>query len=148
MENLTYWEHRPHASAGGRHPIDIFIINTEDSKNSIYLYQPIFHSLAALDCQKEKVSELIEAINNVLPIQKGTIIWFGAQFAKTLSKYRNGESLVWKDVGVLTATITLVAEALNLNCCPLGITGEPFVSQIFASEKEVVGVGGILIGGR
>jgi len=76
------------------------------------------------------------------------MLWFAAQFDRTLSRYNNGESLVWRDSGALAATIALVAECLHLSSCAIGITGEPFISQILDSKGALVGVGGLLIGQR
>lgn len=141
------WEHRPAPSAGGRHPIDIFVLDINKETTAVYLYQNAFHSLAELQLDKSKVSQLIVKAEEIIPRSQATIIWLGAQFERTTSRYEYGESLVWKDAGALTSTIALVAESLELNCCPLGITGEPYFSKAF-NTNQIVGVGGIYVGNR
>lgn len=141
----TRWEHRPSPSAGGRHPIDIFIIDIKEAKITIYLYQNIPHALAHINVNNNKLLNFLVETEKILPRQDATILWLGAQFDRTLSRYQNGESLVWKDAGILISTIFFVAEALEINCCPIGITGEPCFSQLFQTTK-VKGVGGIYIG--
>lgn len=142
----TRWEHRPSPSAGGRHPIDVFVVESNSNYERLFLYQPVPHALAQLQIDKKYLRKLLDAIDDVLPIQKASVIWFGAQFARTLSRYKHGESLVWKDAGALTAIISLVAESLKLSSCPVGITGEPYFSRCIQSS-EVLGVGGVLLGG-
>lgn len=143
----TRWEHRPSPSAGGRHPIDIFVLDINKGKTTFFLYQNANHSLAELQLNNDFVLQLIDKSEEVLPRNQATIIWLGAQFDRTMSRYEYGESLVWKDSGVLTSIIALVAESLELNCCPLGITGEPYFSKAFKTS-QLVGVGGIYVGSR
>ena len=94
------------------------------------------------------LSRFLTSIDQVVSVGQGTIIWFGAQFDRTLSRYKDGESLVWRDTGALIATISLVAECLNLNCCALVIIGEPHFSQLLNSKGIVIGVGGLLVGSK
>jgi SagB-type dehydrogenase family enzyme len=143
--SASRWQHRSAPSAGGRHPIDLFVIEPHGSDETIFLYQPESHCLAKLRSAKNEISNLILEANNVLPSQQATIVWFGAQFDRTMSKYEHGESLVWKDAGALISVMALVAEALQLKFCPLGITGEPFISRTFQTKK-LSGVGGVYIG--
>ncbi len=78
----------------------------------------------------------------------GVILWFAAQFARTRAFYEQADSLVWRDAGALVATVALLAETLDLACCPLGVTGEPLLSQVLGSDDAVVGAGGCMIGAR
>lgn len=144
-EDGIRWEHRPVPSSGGRHPIDIFIIDEKEEKPTLCLYQNTPHALAKLNVNQKTLIELLININNIVPKQNATIIWFGAQFDRISSKYKYGESLVWRDAGALLATLSFVAESLDLNYCPVGITGEPYFSKMLRTKK-VIGVGGIYIG--
>lgn len=136
-------EHRPSPSAGGLHPIDLII--REGNKSLVYDSQT--HSLAEISVNDSTMLKLGELADAVFPCGEGTTIWFGAQHQKTAAKYDNSESLIWRDAGALIATMNLVAEYLELNFCPFGITGEPFLSEALESEA-VVGVGGICVGTR
>ena len=143
------WQHRPSPSAGGRHPVDLFVVDLHTSSEEIFLYDPISHALSRLVISElTYLYQLIEFSNQILPLDQATIIWFGGQFERTMSKYEDGESLVWRDAGALIATLSLVAESLQLNCCALGITGEPLFSQMLKSKGKVTGVGGLVIGER
>lgn len=143
--NQARWEHRASPSAGGRHPIDVFVINRPSARNTLSLYDPVSHALAELAIPGTGLDAIVARIDNVLPIGKANVILFGAQYRRTLSKYQNAESLVWRDAGVLLATFSLVAEALSLNCCAFGITGEPDLSRLLKTNL-VFGAGGMLVG--
>lgn len=138
-------QHRCAPSGGGIHPVDILLL--ERTRNCLLLYDPMAHALCELGNTKApKIGSLLRRIKRVVSIEEAQVFWFAAEFNRTLSRYRNGESIVWRDAGVLVAMFCLVAEALNLNCCPLGLTGEPFVSEFLNSSGLVVGVGGCLVG--
>lgn len=144
------WQHRPAPSAGGKHPIDLLVLKDEDGSSVAEIYEPTPHSLGRLKLASgtQALNQFLRRVNQVLPVEDGTVVWFAAQFDRTLSKYENGESLVWRDCGALMATISLVAECLALNSCGVGITGEPDISQMLSSENTVVGVGGLIVGCR
>ena len=141
------WQHRPSPSGGGRHPLDLLVWQSDTVGPC--LYDPIAHSLVELNANTPSAGEeLIAHTRHIVPFKTASLIWFAAQFDRTLSRYQHGESVVWRDAGVLTAAICLIAEALGLSCCPLGITGEPFISRLLGSKSLVVGAGGLLIGRR
>lgn len=143
------WQHRPTPSGGGRHPIDIIVCNYKRGFDSLELYDPISHSLGILDIEHPTIVEkLIAQLTRIIPFDEATIILFAAQFQKTMASYKNGESLVWRDSGALLATIYFVSEAMNLNCCGIGITTEPFLSEALGSKDLVLGTGGCLVGKR
>jgi len=143
------WEHRPAPSAGGRHPVDLLVVSDNRAENVAYIYDPFAHALNRIQIQGPgKVTGLVREVNNIVSCRGATIIWHLAQFARTLSKYVDGESLVWRDAGALLATMGLVAEALRLSFCAIGITGEPWVSEMLDSKGAVVGVGGCIVGSR
>lgn len=141
------WEHRPSPSGGGRHPIDVFILKQGHINLELHLYQSISHALSLLRTDHESVKNLMLEAERILPPEEATILWFGAQFERTLSRYEYGDSIVWKDAGALTATFSFVAEAFNLNFCPIGITGEPYFSQCLKTTK-LTGMGGACVGSQ
>lgn len=142
------WQHRGTPSGGGCHPIDIVVMGSKGSKFKCALYDPAAHALNALQLPDGiNCESLREIIAEVLPAQSGSVLLFVADFAKTLTRYEGGESLVWRDAGCLLATIGLTAEALNLNCCALGFKGDSVIAQIFG-DSTLTGVGGCIIGSR
>lgn len=143
------WQHRHVPSGGGRHPIDLIVIRNIKNGPTVDLYDPYGHALVRINvANHKKLNLLLKKVNNILPFNEGALIWFVAQFDRTMSKYANGECLVWLDAGAILATIYLVAEAFHLNCCAVGITGEPWVSDFLSSNYLAEGVCGCLIGSR
>jgi SagB-type dehydrogenase family enzyme len=147
--NFPRWQHRPTPSAGGRHPIDLLVFGEEHEGRVVYLYDALSHALSRITVSdNENLDRFFSLLNEVIDVEQATVVWCAAQFARTLSRYENGESLVWRDAGALIANISLVAECLGLNCCAVGITGEPYVSGFLDSRQSVLGAGGVLVGQR
>lgn len=135
--------YRPVASAGAIHPITI-LVNTENDE--WFKYDGLAHALRRLANSADLVG-LRESIKNILDPQDGIILFFVAEPGKTLSKYSNGISLIWRDAGVILGHIALLAESYGLSYCPLGLTGDDWVKKIDIDNK-LAGVGMAIIGAR
>jgi SagB-type dehydrogenase family enzyme len=142
------WQHAATPSAGGCHPIDILIIGVADEANAVFYYDPIGHALAHISEPNEEARGKLQqvAIQSSGAKSLGTLFWFAAQPSKTHSRYNNPGSLIWRDSGALLATIGIIAEALSLNCCALGPTGNPMIARMINGKDFVVGTGGCIVG--
>lgn len=136
-------EHRATPSAGAIHPIHVLINIPGDYR--WWLYQPQGHYLVELIKAPERLAGLLEHSSRVLEGPWAVRVLFVAEPGKTLAKYDEGSSLVWRDAGALLAVIALTAHAQGLTFCPLGITGEPWASSL-ADEGQLAGVGFGLLG--
>lgn len=136
-------EHRAAPSAGAIHPIHLIV--RRPNEHRWFLYKPNTHQLVELICATERLAGLYEFSLQVLGAEEATRILFLAEPGKTLGKYKNGSSLVWRDAGVLLGIMALTATAQGLNFCPLGITGEPWASAL-ADKGKLAGVGLALLG--
>lgn len=136
-------EHRAAPSAGAIHPIHIVVKRPGDDR--WWLYEPKAHQLVELKQASAKLAGLYDLSLQVLKGDKATRFLFLAEPGKTLGKYQDGCSLVWRDVGALLGVMALTATALGLNFCPLGITGEPWASAL-ADQGKLAGVGLALLG--
>ncbi|EKT4493103.1 nitroreductase family protein [Pseudomonas sp. YQ_6] len=136
-------EHRAAPSAGAIHPIHVVLKRPGDSR--WWLYQPITHELLELKKARLKFDGLFEHSQAVMSQEQATCILFLAEPGKTLGKYQNGCSLVWRDAGVLLGVMALTAVAQGLSFCPLGITGEPWASSL-ADQGQLAGVGLAFLG--
>jgi len=146
QENGYILTHRGTPSAGARHPIDMLIINqTLLNSNLPHYYNPFEHTLNKLDLSAQLVVDFIEHINAIISITNATIIWFVAHSERTEAKYENPETLIWRDAGALINSIQLTCAASNINCCPVGSLGEPFIGNFF-NQTDIFGAGGLLIG--
>jgi len=135
---------RPVPSPGAIHSIHLVLSNQRDCW---LRYDPGQHGLAPLGEIGIRLTGLWEAISQVVNPQDGTALLFIAEPGKIYAKYQYGNSLIWRDAGVIIGHMALVAEALHLNFCPLGITGEPWVSSL-SRLYQFVGVGVALLGSR
>lgn len=135
---------RPAPSAGAIHPIHLILGDQDDNW---LRYDSDQHGLSQLSSIGSVLAGLRPAISEVTEPEAGTVLLFVAEPGKTYSKYKSADSLIWRDAGVLIGHMALVAEALELNFCPLGITGEPWVSKL-DNQRHLFGVGLALLGSR
>lgn len=133
----------PTPSAGGLQSQNILV---QTSQTGLLFYDPVSHSLSAIADSVSISTALFESAMRVIPAPQATALWFAGDEALLSSKYENAESLLWRDSGCLAATLSVVAEALDINACILGITGEPYLSDFF--NGNLSGFGGIVLGGR
>jgi len=88
-------------------------------------------------------------LNNDFAEKLPLIFLFTALLPRTLSKYKNGLSLIWRDAGALITTISLVAEGLQLSSCPLGFSKPLINSDSFGiDEGDAWVMGGMVIGDK
>lgn len=140
------WQARPAPSAGGRHPIDVLIVEPTDNGWEVGVYDPFAHCICKLSVDQSIVEDFLLELADIVSIQHATILWCVAQPLRTLSKYENGESLVWRDAGVLQGHWSLIAEGLSLSSCLVGITGHEWIRKLLPSGGKLIGMGGCLIG--
>lgn len=136
--------HRPAPSAGAVHPVHVVMHRPGDA--ALCRYDPYGHGLSQLDTFLEP-SDLRAAMHEVIDAPAGTLLLFVAEPGLTASKYKDAASLVWRDAGVLLGTFAMAAEALSLNFSPMGVTGEPWASQLIPGAP-LVGVGAAFLGAR
>lgn len=138
----TGWQHRIPPSAGGCHPVDLWAVE----RSRIRWYDPIGHSLCDVATTDQSVAAaLFDAANAVVPIDGGTLLWLVAVPERTAQLYDHPESLVWRDAGIVLATLVYTATALDLSICPIGILGTAAVRRAI-SGHDLVGAGGCVVG--
>jgi hypothetical protein len=136
-------EFRASPSAGAIHPIHLVINRPGDPR--WWLYEPRGHFLVELTTASKRLQGLREHSQQVVDASEAIQLLFLAEPGKTLAKYRDGCSLIWRDAGALLAIMALTARGMDLNFCPLGITGEPWASAL-VEQGELAGVGMALLG--
>lgn len=136
-------EHRAAPSAGAIHPIHLLLHLPDDPR--WWLYQPQGHYLVEICGAAARLDGLLLKCAEVLEGDNAVHILFMAEPGKTLAKYQDGCSLIWRDAGALLTVISLTAHAQGLSFCPLGITGEPWASTL-DDQGQLVGVGLGLLG--
>lgn len=76
--------------------------------------------------------------------QPGTVVVALARFRRTLSKYPDGQSLVWRDSGALLGSAHLLAASLGLRSCIVGIT-ETTRFTLEGTPDTLVDVGALVL---
>ena len=134
--------HRPSASAGGRHPIDVLVLSPILGNSAVYYYNPFEHTLNKLYLREKDLVELQLHVNESIALGDATLLWLLAHPTRTTAKYNNAVSLIWRDAGALVHSIQLACTFLDINSCALGSLGEPYISNIFSKMCEVWSAGG------
>jgi len=105
------WTHRVTPSAGGRHPIQLVLVEIAHGNRLAELYDPLAHSLCELDLKDSKaLHSFVQHAASIVGTDQGLCFCFVADVVRTSCKYRYSESLIWRDAGCLLATMHLVAE--------------------------------------
>lgn len=138
-------ERRPAPSAGAIHPIHLVIHLNGCGRWA--RYNPQEHSLEVLRHGEVRLRPLANSCDELVPRGSGNLIAFVAEPGRTASKYENAESLVWRDAGILQGHLALVAASLGINYCLLGITGNPWITDL-SDKGELQGVGVAIFGAR
>ena len=133
---------RPSASAGAIHPIHV-VANVPGQEHWLR-FDPFKGNLIGLST-KVRVDDVRSSLDAVLHAPDAALILFVAEPAMTATKYAEGASLIWRDAGVLQGTVAMTAEALGFGCTILGVTGEPWSSQLL-DTPGLHGVGVAFVG--
>ena len=133
---------RPAPSAGAIHPIHLILLGPGTS--AWQRYDPFRHALVnvltSVDAQRVR-----RAMEEVLAAPGATLLLLAAEGGMTAAKYDHPWSLVWRDAGILLGWLSMAAEALDLSFCPLGVTGDPWTSQLL-DQPGLMGVGAAFVG--
>lgn len=136
-------ESRPHPSAGALHPIHVLVVM---DARAVLRYAPAQHALLELPASAENASYALDAARASLELGSGYVLALVAEPGKTGAKYEDPESLVLRDAGVVLGYMSFVAEALGLAFCPLGITGNPGLTQGLPADNALRAVGLAVLG--
>jgi SagB-type dehydrogenase family enzyme len=136
---------RPYPSAGGRHPIDLAIAagNVEGLPAGAWWFDAATLDFVRADFPAEAG---LAAVHAALDVANGppAAIFAVAHVARTLSRYPNGTSLIWRDAGVVLAMLHLQATELELSSCIIGTCG----TVAFDRALGRVDVGALAVGRR
>ena len=136
-------ESRVHPSAGAMHPIHVLV--SRDA-GPWMRYDPVEHALIELPGSTDSATAGRNAANRIFNLNQGALLGFVAEPGKTGAKYENHETLVWRDAGVLLGYMSLVAEALSLDFCPLGITGQSHLTDYLPESSQLQAAGLAVLG--
>lgn len=146
MSGVSY---RPHPSAGGRHPLEIYVgaLRVGGLERRAYRFDPFEGCLYRTHADPRRLDrlpeELGQALGSELPVEPAAVLLVTAVFARTMWKYEQiGLSLIYKDAGALLQTLHLVAQALGLAGCIVHLRGESEIARwlgLDPMEESLVG---------
>jgi len=110
------------------------------------IYDPVEHSIMELPGSINSAAANRNEAARLLSLDKGVLLGFVAEPGKTAAKYVNHETLVWRDAGVVLGYMSFVAEALGLAFCPLGISGQPYLTDYLSATDQIQAVGLAILG--
>lgn len=143
----TLWASKPTPSGGGCHPVQILVLRAPVLEDKLLIYDSDHHVFGVRELSNPKlIQKCLREVDMCLEVHNGTIIWFVADLARSGARYRNPESLAWRDSGALLATFGLVAEGMKLKCCGLGLHDIPTLRRFLQLNQFVIGVGGCIVG--
>lgn len=148
------WTKRPYPSGGGLYELEIYPIihNCTGLEPGLYHYQPLAHTLHLISDHSPEVESLTYQAWRATG-QQGipqVVLMITARFGRLFWKYHEfGYGLILKHVGVLYQTFYLVATALELAPCAMGIgPSEKFCQIAGLNEYEESSVGEFCLGSR
>lgn len=136
---------RPHPSAGALHPIHV--VCQRFPGQPWELYEPVEHVLVAIPGSEAHAQNARSQAEQFFATDKAVLLGLVAEVGKTAAKYDSEMSLIWRDAGVVTGYLSLMSEALGLNFCPLGATGDPHIAPL-APIGKLCGAGLAVLGAR
>lgn len=131
-------ESRVYPSAGAMHPIHVLLA---PRTGPWMRYDPVEHALVDMPESTHSAAAGRDAANHLIDLGQSTLIGLVAEPGKTAAKYENHETLVWRDAGVALGYMSIVAEAIGLTFCPLGITGEPYLTDYLSDATRLQAAG-------
>jgi SagB-type dehydrogenase family enzyme len=140
-----------YASAGGVYPIDIFVYikpkRVENIKAGFYYYSPSENSLLFVNNIDQVIKSDHEIINQELFNQSAFSIYLVYNAHASIPKYgSDGYLFACIESGIITATLNMVAETLNLGVCSVGHMKFEDIHRFLSLDNHQVFLHGIEVG--
>lgn len=132
-------------SAGSIHGVHILVIASKGQ--SALRYDTKRHSLVELADGSACAQVARAEASKLLELSDATVLLLAAEPGMYSAKYDFCESLYWRDAGVLLGYLSFIAHALELDFCPLGITGDDALRHL-DEQSQLLGVGMAVVGAR
>lgn len=140
-----------YASAGGLYPIDIFVYikpkRIEGMKAGFYYYNPSKNSLVIVNNIDQVIKSDHELINQDLFTQSAFSVYLVYNANASIPKYgSDGYLFACIESGIITATLNMVAETLNLGVCSVGHMKFEEIQQFLCLDNHQVFLHGLEVG--
>ncbi|PEE40233.1 dehydrogenase [Bacillus pseudomycoides] len=140
-----------YASAGGLYPIDIFVYikpkRIEGMKAGFYYYSPSENSLLIVNNIDQVIKSDHELINQELFNQSAFSVYLVYNANASIPKYgSDGYLFACIESGIITATLNMVAETLNLGVCSVGHMKFEEIQHFLSLDNHQVFLHGLEVG--
>lgn len=135
-------------SAGALHPIDIVVVSGTDVSEPLLFCDRSRRFMTLPLANQSEFAAAVNEAGKVVPSANGHILLFVGDLRLVSSAYEDPESLLWRDGGAVLQTCSMAAEAYDLACCPIGLTGHAILKALGAPHSDMVAIGLIVIGRR
>ena len=118
-------------------------------REEAWLYSAANHGADVLPISIDVCNDIRTSASNFFEIGDGTVLLFFANQVLVTNYYKEPESLIQREAGVLLGVLALVTEALHLSFCPLGTTAEDWLINVLgASKQDIIPAGAAIVGRR
>ncbi len=145
------FSNRVYPSSGAAYELEMYLaINRCDGiASGLYHYSPVKHQLSNLSARTKAVNTLLKSAASTAHTRIPQIlIIVSARFPRMMWRYQSiAYSAILKDVGVLYQTFYLVATAMGLSACALGVGNSDLFAEAAGSNYyEESSVGEFILG--
>lgn len=146
--------YRPYPSAGGIHPLEIYIVaaSCEGLASGLYHYDAVAHSLEEISADSTIRSQLLADASMAAPLQSSPqlLLVITACFGRMQWRYESmAYASILKETGCLIQTMYLVSTAMGLAPCALGGGNPSLFARAIGIDELIEGsVGELLLGSR
>ncbi len=129
-------------SAGGRHPLDVWLVLSRVAGVSpgLYSYLPEEHAIQEEDVSRDFAEDIAEVCGKQFFISKGAVsfFWMGDEYRFMWKHMERGYRFVFLDAGHACQNLYLACEAIGCGCCAIGNFDEDALRRLFRIGKEGV----------
>lgn len=138
--DILFWQKQYIPTSGGLGCISPLIINIKNYENNIFIYSGEDHSLIEIDLGEKFINIIKEVVFNMFEERNNaTIFIYIADIVRINEKYKNSESLIWRDVGVVNLNINLLCDLYEYKSCALGYTFDNELENFKYTNFSIVG---------
>lgn len=151
--SVTATSDRPYPSSGGSYELELYAATDRCTglSRGVYHYDPLRHALEPLDAELPDVDELLDTAKVLagLDHRPPALLIITARFRRLSWKYNGlAYSLILKNVGALTQTLSLVSTATGLAACGLDGADIDVAARVFRLDWRVESSVGALVVSR
>jgi SagB-type dehydrogenase family enzyme len=130
---------RPYPNGGGLYEIEVYLTVNKCGglKRGFYYYDALHHNLIVIAPPTDGMEMLLEEARSACAMtdQPNILITLASRFQRVSWKYQGiAYALMLKNIGVMQATMNLVATAMNLASCIVGVGNSDRFSKVAGTD--------------